>query len=145
MILFPPENGEPHIFNDATSLPTGKHPFATDDLAFRKRHNQFDKWGRWVGDDLDADEDPCRCITRTVADRLQGQEIIDLFIRYERGDYGTGEAGFAVYTLPYDNPYGGAQEAWIIDDAVRSPEGEPPARPANLSPGPQTLMFPEDY
>lgn len=133
-----------YIFDDDTTLPTGVHPFYGNSET-KKRHNVYDKHGRWIGDDLRSNELPHRVVTSGARAALKGAEILDLFRRYELGDYDMGEAGFAVYGLPYDNPTGGQAHAWIIDDAVRTPEGEPPARNPFLSPGPQTLLLPSEY
>lgn len=144
MILFPNDtDATPHLFPDGEEVPTGKHPFLTSDTAFKERHAKYDEYGRWIGDDLLPDEDPARLITFTVCDKMTGRQIRDLFHRYEHADYGKGEAGFAVYSVRLDS--GDNADAWIIDDAVRTPEGEAPARNPQLSPGPQTLLFPEDY
>lgn len=130
------------VFEDNSTLSTGPHPFYGDS-AFRKRHNIYDKHGRWIGDDLRSTEDPHRVITSGVEHALYGESIINCYRKYQLGDYGRGEAGFASY-LVWDKE-GDPITVWLIDDAVRSPEGEPPARDANTSPGPQTLLLPEEY
>jgi len=131
-----------YLFDDESTLHTGPHPFYGD-REFVKRHNRYDKHGRWVGDDLRGNEDPHRVITDRVKSELHGESIVNCFRKYQLSEYGRGEAGFATYLVW--NKEGEPVTVWLIDDAARSPEGEPPARPAETSPGPQTLLFPEEY
>lgn len=130
--LNPPRDVAYFVFNDGAVLATG--PWPHDD----PRQNKFDDHGRWIGRDLSPGENPCRVITNTTESQLTGRQIVGLFDRYNNRDYGSGEPGFAVYSVD-DNEY------WLIDDAVRTPQGEPPARDPHSSPGPQTLLTPNDY
>jgi hypothetical protein len=136
-----------YLFDDGFVLPTGLHPF--DDLGdntpeeFFVRHRKFNSYGAWIGDDLGPDDTPYRAVTAGVVSQLTGQQIVSLFKQYKNADYGTGEAGFAAYNV-LDNE-GNHIDVWLIDDASRSPEGEPPARNPQLSPGPQTMLLPEEY
>jgi hypothetical protein len=97
--------------------------------------DEFDRCGRWIGRDQAA---PFRLITVGAA-CYPARHVEGCFARYDCGDFGSGEAGFAVYHLSRYEPL------WLIDDAVRSPEGEPPCRDPATSPGPQTLMTPSEY
>jgi hypothetical protein len=127
-----------YLFEDSSTMASGPHPFYREN----KRHYVYDKTGRWIGDDLKANETPCRLVTVAADNLLSGREIIGVFRRYATADYGGGEAGFATYEIPRpDDPI----TVWLIDDAVRTPEGEPPARDPKTSPGPLTLLLPSDY
>lgn len=131
-----------YLFDDGSTLMSGPHPHYRE----APQHDHYDEHGRWIGRDLAADESPCRLITRSVAVCLSGAEICDYFRRYRLSDYGDGEPGFAVYSLPADdNRPAHVDTVWLVDDAVRTPEGEPAARNPHLSPGPQTLLLPADY
>jgi hypothetical protein len=131
-------------FTDGTRLTSGPHPFYHPE--YSQDPAEFDQHGRWIG--LDT-TNPCRLITSNVARVLAGEQIAELFKMFQHYNYGTGEAGFASYLVPVTKSlqpfYGKDVKVWLIDDAVRSPEGEPPARDPHLSPGPQTLLFPEEY
>lgn len=95
----------------------------------------FDSHGRWVGPDWPA---PYRRVTPGAA--AQGRGLVEsAFARYRAGDYGEGEVGFAVYETA------DGEHLYLVDDAVRSPEGEPPAREPATSPGPQTLLLSSEY
>lgn len=123
------------VFTDGTQLPTGPHPF----FGYNKElHNNWDAFGRWIGHDLTSQEEPYRSISSGVSHTLTGKQITDTYVKYRTQDYGTGEAGFAVYQVD-------GHEVWLIDDAVRTPEGEQPARDPLTSPGPQTMLLPHEY
>jgi hypothetical protein len=96
--------------------------------------DHFDRHGRWIGPDW---ERPYRVVTPGAA-ALGAAALETLYIRYDAADYGAGEVGFAAYVWE-------GQQVWLIDDATRSPEGEPPARDPRTSPGPQTLLLPDEY
>ena len=144
------EGGTIH-FEDKAQVQTGPHPFYSKN---KKRHNLYDQYGRWIGDDLAFDEEPYRTVSDGIILLLSGIVISDIFRRYSLQDYGSGEAGFASYQIPCDTsiepccvnadtPKG--HIVWLIDDAVRTPEGEPPAREPTHSPGPQHLLLPHEY
>lgn len=99
-------------------------------------HDVFDEHGNWLGADAPA---PHLRFTEAARRQLDAAEAKALMDAYASGDYGSGEAGFAVY------PLSDGQFVWLIDDAVRSPEGEPPLREASTSPGPLTVLTPDDY
>lgn len=131
-----------YLFDDGMTLMSGPHPHYRN----KPDHNHFDEHGRWIGRDLQHHETPCRLITATIPAYLTGTHICEYFRRYRTSDYGDGEPGFAVYALPDDLEHRPSDDqVWLIDDAVRTPEGEPPARNVHMSPGPQTLLFPSDY
>jgi hypothetical protein len=112
----------------------GPSPFDPRTGAIADGHDVFDADGNWVGADSFL---AYRRITSSAAVSLTAR-CKTLFDRYAAGDYGAGEAGFAEYTVDGDT-------FWIIDDAVRTPQGMPPRRDPNTSPGPQTLLTPRDY
>ena len=127
--------------HDVVSIPSGtKHPFPGG--VPTERHNIYDG-ARWIGDNLQRNESPYRLIGDRALDTVGAKECANLFKRYTLGDYGKGEAGFAAYEVTDES--GDPTQVWIIDDAVRSPEGEPPARDPQTSPGPQTMLLPEEY
>jgi len=114
-------------------IPAGPHPpYASDGSDPPDDH--FDADGRWIGPNWDT---PYRVVTPGAA-ALGAAALETLYTRYDAGDYGNGEVGFAAYEWA-------GQQVWIIDDATRSPEGEPPARDPSTSPGPQTLLLPDEY
>jgi hypothetical protein len=96
--------------------------------------DSYDRHGRWVGPNSAA---PFRLITPGVA--ALGRVAVEVAFRlYDEGNYGTGEPGFATYQLA-------GASVWLVDEAVRTPQGEPPARDVSTSPGPQTLLLPSEY
>lgn len=116
-------------------LPSGPIPFDAESGGPNQENQVYDDVGRWIGLDQPA---PARVITTMAAKAVPAREINHIFARYLRGDYGRGEAGFAIYQAR-------SKELWLIDDAVRTPEGESPARDPGSSPGPQTLLLPDEY
>lgn len=123
------------IFPDGHSLATNDHPFPNGMPV--AKHNVYDKHGNYIGADREPGDAPCRIVTRG-AGAIGGKNVCELFGRYDLGDYGEGEAGFAVYKHEGETLY-------LIDDAVRSPEGEPPTRDPSTSHGPQTLLKASEY
>ena len=108
-------------------------------------HDVFTDDGAWIGADSSH---PHLRFTPTAAAALSARQAERVIAAYEGGDYGEGEAGFAVYKFPSDEGGGLVREqvsVWLIDDAVRSPEGDPPLRDPVTSPGPLTVLTPEDY
>lgn len=123
------------VFEDGTVIISGPNPFELVGGDLLPKQQVWNENGDWIGADSEI---PFRCVTTAAEDALGGRNCLELFDRYETGDYGTGDPGFAVYRI-------GEQTVWVIDDAVRTPDGFPPARDPSLSPGPQTLLLPEDY
>jgi hypothetical protein len=126
------------VGDETAEIPTAGTPFDMEapDYAI------FGPHGRWIGPDKPA---PYRVITNGALFELGPVACAELFRRYDAGDYGEecGEVGFAVYEVGRGEA--GNQRVYLIDDAVRTPEGEPPARDPKTSPGPQTLLLPEEY
>lgn len=97
-------------------------------------HNKFDEWGNWIGADTPH---PHIRFTEGACATLQAAQAVAIVRLYRAGEYGTGEAGFAIYGE-------GDSRVWVVDDAVRSPEGQPPTRDPKTSPGPLTVLLPEE-
>jgi hypothetical protein len=123
-------------------LASSEEPFDTAHMQPTLGQDKFDQHGRWIGEDRPI---PHRRFTTSVGHTIPAKTIRDLFYRYDNGDYGTdeGEVGFAVYHE--DTNAHTSETLYLVDDAVRTPEGEPPARDPRTSPGPQTLMLSSDY
>jgi hypothetical protein len=117
-------------------LASGAAPFDLYTGRVFDEHQVFHPQGEfWIGADRPV---PNRRLTNSALEALTPEQITDVFVRYSNGDYGSGEAGFAVYEL-------GEVKVYLVDDATRTLEGEPPGRDPATSPGPQTLMLPSDY
>lgn len=103
-------------------------------------HDVFNDAGAWIGADRPV---PHRRMTNGALAGLGPEMVKSLFDRYAAGDYGHpedgGEVGFALYRV------GGGETAYLIDDATRSLEGEPPLRDPETSPGPQTVLLSHEY
>jgi len=117
-------------------LLSGPPPFDLETGRLFEDHGVFSESGAWIGADRPV---PHRRITNGVLEALSGAEIESIFERYQNGDYGEGECGFAVYESR------AGHQLFLIDDATRSLEGEPPLRDPDTSPGPQTLMLSREY
>lgn len=96
----------------------------------------FDARGNWIGGDVGH---PHLRFAHGAIAVLTAGDAQRLVNAYASADYGKGEAGFASYELA------NGERIWIVDDAVRTPEGEPPLREPATSPGPLTVMTPSDY
>lgn len=97
--------------------------------------DEFNEQRRWIGPNRAFAH---KRMTTNAFARLDRIVVARLFDKYDERDYGSGEAGFAKYNLD-------AIDVWLIDDAVRSPKFSGPARDAETTPGPQTLMLAEEY
>lgn len=117
-------------------LLSGPCPFDLETGRVFEDHDVHNEQGAWIGADRPV---PHRRLTNGVLANLSGAEIKSLFDRYAEGDYGEGECGFAVYESR------AGERLYLIDDATRSPEGEPALRDPKTTPGPQTLMLSEEY
>ena len=99
-------------------------------------HDVFTADGAWIGADRPH---PHLRFTNAAIAELSAEEAREIITLYRAGRYGDGEAGFASYNLA------SGESVWLVDDAVRSAEGEPPMRDPATSPGPLTVLLRSDY
>ena len=117
-------------------LLSGPPPFDLQTGRIFEDHEVYNESGAWIGADRPV---PHRRLTNGALAALSGAEIQSLFERYREGDYGEGECGFAVYESLR------GERLYLVDEATRSLEGEPPLRDPRTSPGPQTLLLASEY
>lgn len=120
-------------------LRSGALPFDLETGRIFEDHEVFTPSGAWIGADRPV---PHRRMTNGALTELGPEVVGQLFERYENGDFGDpedgGEIGFAFYRV-------NGHAVYLVDEATRSLEGEPPLRDPKTSPGPQTVLLSSEY
>jgi hypothetical protein len=116
------------LFEDAPVICSYSALDAEDDGILKRQPS----WRNGLG--LDAPRFASIGVTHT----LSAEQIAGLFARYSSEDWGSGECGFASYSL-------NGETVWLIDDSTRSLEGFPPAMEPGAALGPQTLILSSEY